>query len=1408
MDVISELDLHPQSPLIVLLPFPFISQQETTLSSPIHVIPTSTSKSNEGPVRQGKRFITSDGNTVTFTGDLITVPGSGTSKILDHKCLWDEDGRLWLVVQTGPIKNNVSEEMNLKLDIHSRSDSGSSSLQFHDVMKMYPLISASIGPSFRDLFNSYSVKSCQSPSEVIESFKALKVQAVNIFMQLSDPLLKQLVAETDLTGEDIEKLLHGYIEEKVGDRLWAHILSFHPNNYKELFFLSSTDQTILSNISLNQVSLPRMAPNQFNKLHKQVSRSIKEFSKLEECDSTQKREDILLKTMEILTTNEPECELTINADVLVGLMLFVILRSQVKNLPHHLLYINNFSFNSPESGKLGYIMSTIEGVLYHLKDSAQLNHLLDISKKNQDFFKSIENADYEEFQRIIKEDKDSFESVIWATNTNNESGLMYIITATTSLSPFNEDLRVQMFTDLLELNGSDFAISDTGINDVTLLSAALQTSPSYSTSEVPSESGSSSNSSDSSDYTVNDKIILILLKFLYSYLTPSQLTSFLCVPDIYHRTAPHYLFNNYKLIPQISPYINWKVKDANGQTPLFAICRCYDHSQYDTVVEVAMKSCAEWYYHLENHHSSITSNKSTVSSHGLRTILLSDHIDNKHNTLLHILTTPKTISLIYKYGKFLNVNSGNEKNLTSLMVWAKYGREEVIRELCHNSHIYASAQQHPKLHSEHHHGSSEFGKKFNTNSSFRYDDIEFSLLNNKGQTAADLAKDKTLKIMLDELRLFKEIGMFHVNKQYKDEKVGKEKEFIVGVVRYLYIRDEAKFVIKTGLINEVIEDHDKKDAKGKSKGKVCQIFTVYRSLEDFEFLANLLQFEFPNSGVPSIFPQPFPSSMNKSSKGQPNTKTNSNTTSNSNSTLSAAERLRLNPDLYDIQSKSIPQANTLDNSNYISSEQVYPKFSFKHDNMSLPLKFHQKLNHEIIYLLNQFLWTLLSLPKIQQHELLWEFLLVPDINKPQCISRSNLKVKSLLEDKKIVNEAIWSEKRKLEDIQLMQGYVDYPNDIKTMEGFLKHLELELSMVKTVLGKCFRISLQIMNVERDKLRPSIQLLNETIHGIAFARNGNLIDKENENLFQVLENAYSDKCHPDSQTLANFLLTLTDFTQIVYNKLSAPIKYQIPQFWKIWNRQVLIEKELIKLDDKMSKGNRKLTVNENGYITGDNMDTRSINGSIIEHHMYADTSTSCLSDDNNSIDSPRRVIKQTSLSSMSASSLPPPPTNGFFNFVDSRTRRMNRQRKLLVERDELLTRKLHLETQLHDLHEGLAIDVGDYYKAKEVLLKEAITRHVREQIKLFKYRKGILEEGLAVARSARNEKKRYTEVTFLETVIRPVDHEHDSESISLDEDGYQSEDEREAPGASESLNRRNSNPKKLQEDQNNVTNFNNS
>ena len=158
---------------------------------------------------------------------------------------------------------------------------------------------------------------------------------------------------------------------------------------------------------------------------------------------------------------------------------------------------------------------------------------------------------------------------------------------------------------------------------------------------------------------VHDELVDSILRRIERTREKTDIVSYLARPDNQGRTVAHYIFNAPRLISRFGIILPWKTRDKNGQTPLLAVCRSYDHPDYLAMVNNSIQFA-------------------THAQGDGQPLHLDDHIDSKGNTLLHAVSDPSLAVRILRQCD-TDANAVNDKRFTPLMVASKYGRMDMVR---------------------------------------------------------------------------------------------------------------------------------------------------------------------------------------------------------------------------------------------------------------------------------------------------------------------------------------------------------------------------------------------------------------------------------------------------------------------------------------------------------------------------------------------------------------------------------------------------------------------------------------------------------------------------------------------------------------------------------------------------------
>jgi hypothetical protein len=692
--------------------------------------------------------------------------------------------------------------------------------------------------------------------------------AIDLFQLVDKQQLSFLGATTDLTGPLVERLIERYVSEQVHDPLlFPRLCNIHRSEDAEL------DRRIrqMENIDVSQVGIVIEGGRKGKEdMIQRLNNGVEAFRKMGVASSPHEMLEILLATEQAVTeaatssppkspqnvTSEKHAPvMTVNADVLVSLLLIVVIRSQIRHLQARLTYMQRFIYiDDVESGEMGYALSTFEAVLSYLardagglrRASLRNKRLWDATKNGRvsemsaifesgDSVIDDEPVDDPEEQQSLSENRIRRESLkvdqalrgfgngnrpsLSEAPTSGRSNLSHVFPfeinehAVPAPVPVKSGKKVSM--DMRSLSSSSafsFKSRTTTIGSITSgiegdtsveslsqtqdptgnsvlmmavearqpesLRYSLSLSEYYPAATVLEDTTSEGATLLSAAIQLaHTELIDIILDFIFEYVDQQDIISYLAKADKRGRTAAHYLFNAPQLMSRLDTMLPWRKRDKIGQTPLFALCRSYDHPDYSNMVSEAL----------------VRAKNAQGDDLPLR---LDDHADNKGNTLLHIVNDPVISYRILQYCDS-DPNAVNDKKFTPLMLASKYGRVDMVR-------IFFSDPR-----------------------------VDLYLKELRGLTAVELAKDDEVRNKIDDLTLLSNPAGSITN-------IGGR---ITTIVRSYFVEDGSiRLILKSGAPSN----------NSDPSSTTFTITTSRRTLQDFEKLAKWLSQEHPASYMPTI----------------------------------------------------------------------------------------------------------------------------------------------------------------------------------------------------------------------------------------------------------------------------------------------------------------------------------------------------------------------------------------------------------------------------------------------------------------------------------------------------------------------------------------------------------------------------
>lgn len=562
-------------------------------------------------------------------------------------------------------KENLTFEMLLRsIPLLSRLVSEQYYKLFHHNNRNYDSLRTLMKKRLAYIKEEYHRMVDEAYTIILESIKADNPESEKTYQ-----LIKSLLAKDPQI--DLNKLIYEYVEMNMYDKLWAQILfQFNYSNEEKVGFdqeafkyLTQSRYNELSCVSLNQLDIPIENPWNVNIIIRRISLAIAEFAKLSDSSITSlaaKRkvitETVKILTEETLSTSESDfkdekdnSELVVDADTLVGMLIMVIVHSKVNDLEAHLYYIKNFSLEDQiNDGYFNYIMSNLDAVIFHLSgsssDSSDLKELIKASQSNYVFWAAIQKQNISAIVELLEDVDVAYPSgeiptkhFLRSRNINGESCLMFAI----------KTKRIDLFNTIIDFNVNWFSIEDILFDkNTTTGQNLLMVSLANEANRISSK----------------------ILDIIEDCCDLEEKIAYLNLKDILGKSVGHYLFQDLEIMKRVGHLIDWNMKDNNFHTPLFSMCRCYDHPDYVKLISVAFECCYNY-----------SLNKG---------IDFEKHLDKNGNTLLHVILKGLKESLILDEKlNLVDVNQLNNKCMNPLNLYVKYNRVTNLEEILNDKRL-------------------------------------------------------------------------------------------------------------------------------------------------------------------------------------------------------------------------------------------------------------------------------------------------------------------------------------------------------------------------------------------------------------------------------------------------------------------------------------------------------------------------------------------------------------------------------------------------------------------------------------------------------------------------------------------------------------------------------------------------
>lgn len=522
----------------------------------------------------------------------------------------------------------------------------------------FPSVAKQVIPQLTSLLRDLNDKD-PSDTDLSSGVEAIKrvvdgviTAVVDTFHSVDATSMKRLTDRTDLNGEKLARLIESYVLDESYDVVFfSFSKSFHDRD------TLLTDQIhSLKALDVHQVGIPYINSDILSRLLTAIER----FRTFGAARTPMEKLEILLETVNVLSggntakqesEDEKSVKGALSSDFLIPLLLLVVIRSNVSNLESNLAYVREFSYGDTEGGIIGYTLSSIEAVLYHIGQDHL--RLAELSRRNEAMWKAIKAQDLEALKTVLE--------------TPPPLNVTSPASPTRPRSSSLGDLRDSIF-ESRDVEGNSCLMMALQIDNLNILYYLLSR-PRAAQLLAIDENYQHETPIVMAMQAEKLEIVEALTDCLLR-LSPLEIRQSLARQDKDDRTVGHFLYYAPDLILKLGKYIPWATRDKIGQTPLSIIAKTWDHKDYQSMLDAALTACIE-----------------SIGLHG------EDHVDGKGNSLLHVCADEECMKRLLDIDS-IDPNVVNVKGLTPLLHWAKLGsgRLELVKLLFQSPRVDAYAR--------------------------------------------------------------------------------------------------------------------------------------------------------------------------------------------------------------------------------------------------------------------------------------------------------------------------------------------------------------------------------------------------------------------------------------------------------------------------------------------------------------------------------------------------------------------------------------------------------------------------------------------------------------------------------------------------------------------------------------------
>ncbi|RUS29999.1 hypothetical protein BC938DRAFT_479973 [Jimgerdemannia flammicorona] len=353
-----------------------------------------------GSPRKLDEFLTLNGKTLVIRDGIIKTERGfkkfAKCRLIKDSLHYDDDGRRFVLYHIdAPLVLNIIDSSSPVDKLSAPSNFKS----FRNILDTFPAIAAVMDHKLDQMILAFNDQSMATTDQarLRQDVKSLLQQGYIALDGIDKQVITQMLQYCNLTAEMFYQVFESYVMERTYDVLFFKLSTFHRRDDAALANAAHR----IRHLDLTQVGLPGSQGSQARRL----LAGVKMFRNLGALRTPMEKLECLLATIGALTgtregvggrgwrdSDSVGSYDPLSTDAIIPLILLTLLRSNVTNLVTNISYMRDFSFeHDVTTGQYGYALSSLEGVVHYVLTNVK--SLSVISRRNKRYWRALKRGD-------------------------------------------------------------------------------------------------------------------------------------------------------------------------------------------------------------------------------------------------------------------------------------------------------------------------------------------------------------------------------------------------------------------------------------------------------------------------------------------------------------------------------------------------------------------------------------------------------------------------------------------------------------------------------------------------------------------------------------------------------------------------------------------------------------------------------------------------------------------------------------------------------------------------------------------------------------------------------------------------------------------------------------------------------